>query len=78
MPPTTRRTILLAGALAAPALSRSARAATVVNAVLESEAVILDPYFTTAAASVAAVGAIGAMRGRALEVRPLQDYHSAS
>ena len=49
MPPTTRRTILLAGALAAPALSRSARAATVVNAVLESEAVILDPYFTTAA-----------------------------
>ena len=36
------------------------------------------PYFTTAAASIAAARAIGSTRGRALEVRPLQDYHSAS
>ncbi|HZF43316.1 MAG TPA: carbamoyl-phosphate synthase large subunit [Sphingomonadaceae bacterium] len=36
------------------------------------------PYFTTAAASVAAVGAIAALRDHALEVRPLQDYYSAS
>ncbi len=36
------------------------------------------PYFTTASASVAAARAIGAMTGHALEVRPLQAYHSAS
>jgi carbamoyl-phosphate synthase large subunit len=34
------------------------------------------PYFTTAAASVAAVEAIAAMRGAKLEVRSLQDYYS--
>ncbi|MFM6932552.1 MAG: hypothetical protein ACKOUT_09955, partial [Novosphingobium sp.] len=34
------------------------------------------PYFTTAAASVAAVEAIEALRGRQLEVRSLQDYYS--
>ncbi|MDB5373692.1 MAG: transporter substrate-binding protein, partial [Belnapia sp.] len=47
MQPTTRRTILLAGGAAT--LARPARAATILNVVLESEAVILDPYFTTAA-----------------------------
>ena len=36
------------------------------------------PYFTTAAASVAAARAIGAMRGHALEVKSLQAYYSAS
>ncbi|HWI87180.1 MAG TPA: carbamoyl-phosphate synthase large subunit, partial [Sphingomonas sp.] len=34
------------------------------------------PYFTTAAAGVAAVQAIGAMREHSLEVRSLQSYHS--
>ncbi|WP_310532076.1 carbamoyl-phosphate synthase large subunit [Novosphingobium sp.] len=34
------------------------------------------PYFTTAAASVAAVEAIEALRGAQLEVRSLQDYYS--
>ncbi len=34
------------------------------------------PYFTTAAAGVAAARAIGAMRDRPLEVRSLQSYHS--
>jgi carbamoyl-phosphate synthase large subunit len=33
------------------------------------------PYFTTAAASIASVAAIAALRRRTLEVRPLQDYH---
>ncbi|KPF77935.1 carbamoyl phosphate synthase large subunit [alpha proteobacterium AAP81b] len=33
------------------------------------------PYFTTAAASVASVAAIAALRRRPLEVRPLQSYH---
>ncbi len=33
------------------------------------------PYFTTAAASVAAVEAIAALRGAKLEVRSLQDYY---
>jgi carbamoyl-phosphate synthase large subunit len=33
------------------------------------------PYFTTAAASVAAVEAIAAMRGAQLEVRSLQAYY---
>jgi carbamoyl-phosphate synthase large subunit len=36
------------------------------------------PYFTTAAASVAAVQAIGALRDRNLEVRPLQSYYLKS
>ena len=36
------------------------------------------PYFTTAAASVAAAQAIGALRERKLEVRALQSYYSAS
>ena len=36
------------------------------------------PYFTTAAASVAAVRAIGALRTSELEVRPLQDYCSTA
>ncbi len=36
------------------------------------------PYFTTAAASVAAVRAIGALRMSELEVRPLQDYYSTA
>ncbi|SFR80159.1 carbamoyl-phosphate synthase large subunit [Sphingomonas jatrophae] len=36
------------------------------------------PSFTTAAAGVAAVSAIGAMAARSLEVRPLQSYHSRS
>jgi len=36
------------------------------------------PYFTTAAGSLAAARAIEAMRGRALEVRSLQSYYSAS
>jgi carbamoyl-phosphate synthase large subunit len=36
------------------------------------------PYFTTAAASVAAARAIEAVRGRALEVGSLQSYYSAS
>ena len=36
------------------------------------------PYFTTAAASAAAAGALVALSGRALEVRSLQDYYSAS
>ncbi|QIK77635.1 carbamoyl-phosphate synthase large subunit [Sphingomonas piscis] len=36
------------------------------------------PYFTTAAASVAAAHAIEALRGRALEVGSLQAYYSAS
>ena len=35
------------------------------------------PYFTTAAASIAAVEAIGALRHHPLEVRALQDYHLA-
>lgn len=48
--PHTRRSTLLAGMLAGATLrSRAARAATTLNVVLESEAVILDPYFTTAA-----------------------------
>jgi len=34
------------------------------------------PYFTTAAAGLAAVKAIAAMRERSLEVRSLQSYHS--
>jgi carbamoyl-phosphate synthase large subunit len=34
------------------------------------------PYFTTAAASVASVQAIEALRGAKLEVRSLQDYYS--
>ena len=34
------------------------------------------PYFTTAAASVAVAMAIGSLRNRALEVRPLQSYYS--
>jgi carbamoyl-phosphate synthase large subunit len=34
------------------------------------------PYFTTAAASVAAAAAISALRGAELEVRSLQDYYS--
>jgi len=34
------------------------------------------PYFTTAAASVAAAQAIVALRGSQLEVRSLQDYHN--
>ena len=34
------------------------------------------PQFTTAAASVAAVEAIGALRGTNLEVRSLQDYYA--
>ncbi|QJU59739.1 carbamoyl-phosphate synthase large subunit [Sphingomonas sp. AP4-R1] len=34
------------------------------------------PYFTTAAAGVAAVDAIAAMRDRTLEVRSLQSYHA--
>ena len=33
------------------------------------------PYFTTAAASIASVAAIAALRRHTLEVRPLQDYH---
>jgi carbamoyl-phosphate synthase large subunit len=36
------------------------------------------PYFTTAAASVAAAQAIGALRERKLEVRALQSYYSMS
>jgi carbamoyl-phosphate synthase large subunit len=36
------------------------------------------PYFTTAAASLAAARSIKAMRGHALEVRSLQSYYSAS
>ncbi len=36
------------------------------------------PYFTTAAASVAVVRAIAALRGHALEVRSLQSYYSAA
>ena len=36
------------------------------------------PYFTTAAASVAAARAIAALREHTLDVRPLQDYYSAS
>jgi carbamoyl-phosphate synthase large subunit len=35
------------------------------------------PYFTTAAASVAAARAIAALRDRPLEVRPLQSYYSS-
>ena len=35
------------------------------------------PYFTTAAASVAVARSLGALRGRALEVRSLQSYYSA-
>ena len=34
------------------------------------------PYFTTAAASIASVAAIAALRRRPLEVRPLQAYHN--
>ena len=34
------------------------------------------PYFTTAAASVAAAEAIAALRSSQLEVRSLQDYYS--
>ena len=36
------------------------------------------PYFTTAAASLAAARAIEAVRGHALEVASLQSYYSAS
>jgi carbamoyl-phosphate synthase large subunit len=36
------------------------------------------PYFTTAAASVAATEAIAALRGSQLEVRSLQAYYSAN
>jgi carbamoyl-phosphate synthase large subunit len=36
------------------------------------------PYFTTAAASIAAARAIEAVRGHALEVASLQSYYSAS
>ena len=36
------------------------------------------PYFTTAAASLAAARAIEAVRGHALEVASLQAYYSAS
>ena len=36
------------------------------------------PYFTTAAASLAAARSIKALRGHALEVRSLQSYYSAS
>jgi carbamoyl-phosphate synthase large subunit len=36
------------------------------------------PYFTTAAGSLASARAIEALRGRALEVRSLQSYYSAS
>jgi carbamoyl-phosphate synthase large subunit len=36
------------------------------------------PYFTTAAASLAAVRSIGALRGHELEVRSLQSYYSAA
>ena len=36
------------------------------------------PYFTTAAASLAAVEAMAALRARPLEVRPLQSYYSPS
>jgi carbamoyl-phosphate synthase large subunit len=36
------------------------------------------PYFTTAAASIAAARAISALRGAALEVGSLQAYYSAS
>jgi carbamoyl-phosphate synthase large subunit len=36
------------------------------------------PYFTTAAASIAVARSLGALRGRALEVRSLQSYYSAS
>ena len=35
------------------------------------------PYFTTAAASIASVAAIAALRRHPLEVRPLQAYHRA-
>jgi carbamoyl-phosphate synthase large subunit len=34
------------------------------------------PYFTTAAASIAVARSLGALRGRALEVRSLQSYYS--
>ena len=36
------------------------------------------PYFTTAAASLAAAQAIEAVRGQALEVASLPSYYSAS
>ena len=36
------------------------------------------PYFTTAAASLAAARSIEAVRGHALEVASLQSYYSAS
>jgi carbamoyl-phosphate synthase large subunit len=36
------------------------------------------PYFTTAAASLAAARSIETLRGRLLEVRSLQSYYSAS
>ena len=36
------------------------------------------PYFTTAAASLAAARSIKALRGHALEVKALQSYYSAS
>jgi len=36
------------------------------------------PYFTTAAASLAVARSLGTLRGRALEVRSLQSYYSAS
>ena len=36
------------------------------------------PYFTTAAASLAAARSIRALRGHALEVQSLQSYYSAS
>jgi carbamoyl-phosphate synthase large subunit len=41
---------------------------------LESRA----PYYTTAAASLAAARAIVAAKSTQLEVRPLQDYYSAN
>ena len=36
------------------------------------------PYFTTAAASLAVARSLGSLKGRALEVRSLQSYYSAS
>ena len=47
--------------------SQSIRASALTNKV---------PYFTTAAASVAAAEAIAALRSSQLEVRSLQDYYS--
>jgi carbamoyl-phosphate synthase large subunit len=47
--------------------SKSIRASTMLSRI---------PYFTTAAAGLAAVEAIAALKGRALEVRSLQSYHN--